>query len=448
VLKKHPNLYTFFLSFSVMNIIFFDSASLRTHLLPFTFTRPVADLRVGILTIKEKFEIYFNEYLKNTTENTNHSEAQHHTFSFLTQNYLQEKFPTHFEGKETVNLYINGAVLPTIEFFEKLDALPLETAIFSETGNELIAFKTFTQFKSVDKFYDFALKVAKQKTEKIQIQFLQRTWDIFRANKQEIEKDFDLITTGRTSAVITDKHTVLYNEERIFIEEGVTIKCAVLNAEKGSIYIAKNASIEENAIIRGSFALGEGSVINTGANMRGDTTIGKFCKIGGEVSNCVFFGYSNKGHDGFLGNSVIGEWCNLGAATNCSNLKNNYGTVRIWNYAEENYEKTELQFCGLLMGDHSKSGICTMFNTATVVGTGANVFGEGFPPKFIPSFAWGNGNHQTKFVSTHLDALFKTAERMMSRRDVDFTETERKIMKHVFEVTNSYRFWESNPMFS
>jgi len=171
-----------------------------------------------------------------------------------------------------------------------------------------------------------------------------------------------------------------------------------LNAEKGSIYIGKNASIEEGAIIRGSFALGESSVINTGANMRGDTTIGKFCKIGGEVSNCVFFGYSNKGHDGFLGNAVIGEWCNLGAATNCSNLKNNYGTVRIWNYAEENYEKTDLQFCGLLMGDHSKSGICTMFNTATVVGTGANVFGEGFPPKFIPSFAWGNGNHQTKNV--------------------------------------------------
>ncbi len=427
-----------------MNIIFFDSPSLRTHLLPFTFTRPVADLRVGILTIKEKFETYFNEFLKNT----GHLQTENHHFSFLTQDYLQEKFPIDFQENETVNLYINGAVLPTLEFFEKLVSLPLETAIFSETGNQLIAFKTFTQFKSVDKFYDFALKVAKQKTEKISIQFLQRTWDIFRSNKQEIEKDFDLITTGRKSEVVTDRHTVLYNEERIFIEEGVTIKAAILNAEKGSIYIGKNASIEEGAIIRGSFALGEGSVINTGSNMRGDTTIGKFCKVGGEVSNCVFFGYSNKGHDGFLGNAVIGEWCNLGAATNCSNLKNNYGTVRIWNYAEENYEKTELQFCGLLMGDHSKSGICTMFNTATVVGTGANVFGEGFPPKFIPSFAWGNGNHQTKFVSTHLDALFKTAERMMSRRDVAFTETERKIMKHVFEDTDNYRFWESNPMFS
>ncbi|WP_375562226.1 GlmU family protein [Bernardetia sp. OM2101] len=433
-----------------MNIIFFDSPSLRTHLLPFTFTRPVADLRVGILTIKEKFETYFNEYVKNSTENTNHSEIESHTFSFLTQDYLQEKFPIHFEEKETVNLYINGAVLPTLEFLKKLEALPLETAIFSDSANgtELIAFKTFTQFKSVDKFYDFALKVAKQKTEKINIQFLERTWDIFRANKQEIEKDFDLITTGRKSQEITDKHTVLYNEERIFVEEGATIRAAILNAEKGAVYIGKNASIEEGAIIRGSFALGEGSVINTNSNMRGDTTIGKFCKIGGEVSNCVFFGYSNKGHDGFLGNAVIGEWCNLGAATNCSNLKNNYGTVRIWNYAEENYEKTELQFCGLLMGDHSKSGICTMFNTATVVGTGANVFGEGFPPKFIPSFAWGNGNHQTKFVTTHLDALFKTAERMMSRRDVEFTETERKIMKHVFEDTDNYRFWESNPMFS
>ncbi|PIY07775.1 MAG: glucose-1-phosphate thymidylyltransferase [Flexibacter sp. CG_4_10_14_3_um_filter_32_15] len=433
-----------------MNIIFFDAPSLCTHLLPFTFTRPVADLRVGILTIKEKFETYFNQYL----QNINSSETESHTFSFLTQDYLQEKFPIYFSvnnnENETVNLYINGAVLPTLDFFEKLSVLPLETAIFSDSANgtELIAFKTFTQFKNIEKFYDFALKAAKQKTEKIQIQFLQRTWDIFRANKQEIEKDFDLITTGRKSQIITDKHTVLYNEERIFIEEGVTIKAAVLNAEKGSIYIGKNASIEEGAIIRGSFALGESSVINTGANMRGDTTIGKFCKIGGEVSNCVFFGYSNKGHDGFLGNAVIGEWCNLGAATNCSNLKNNYGTVRIWNYAEENYEKTDLQFCGLLMGDHSKSGICTMFNTATVVGTGANVFGEGFPPKFIPSFAWGNGNHQTKFVSTHLEALFKTAERMMSRRDVAFTETERKIMKHIFEDTDNYRFWESNPMFS
>ncbi len=436
-----------------MNIIFFDAPSLRTHLLPFTFTRPVADLRVGILTIKEKFETYFNTYLKNTTENTNFSETENHTFSFLTQEYLQEKFPTHFStsDNQTENIYINGAVLPTLEFFEKLNSIPSEMAIFSEIGNELIAFKTSSQFKNVDKFYDFALKISKQKPQnstKINIQFLERTWDIFRTNKQEIEKDFDLITTGRKSQVITDKHTVLYNEERIFIEEGVTIKCAVLNASTGSIYIGKNASIEENAIIRGSFALGEGSVINTGANMRGDTTIGKFCKIGGEVSNCVFFGYSNKSHDGFLGNAVIGEWCNLGAATNCSNLKNNYGTVRIWNYAEENYEKTELQFCGLLMGDHSKSGICTMFNTATVVGTGANVFGEGFPPKFIPSFAWGNGNHRTQFETTHLDALFKTAERVMVRRNVEFTETERKILKHIFEDTNNYRFWESNPMFS
>ncbi len=427
-----------------MNIIFFDSPSLRTHLLPFTFTRPVADLRVGILTIKEKFETYFNEYLKNTTS----LETEKHTFSFLTQDYLQEKFPIYFEGKQTENLYINGAVLPDIAFFEKLNSIPNETAIFSETGTELIAFKTFTQFKSVDKFYDFALKVAKQKTEKIKIQFLTRTWDIFLLTKQEIEKDFDLITTGRKSQIVTDKNTVLYHEERIFIEEGANIKCAVLNAEKGSIYIGKNTTIEENAIIRGSFALGEGSIINAGAKMRGDISIGKFCKVGGEISNCVFFNYSNKGHDGFLGNAIIGEWCNLGAATNCSNLKNNYGTLRIWNYAEENYEKTELQFCGLLMADHSKSGICTMFNTATVVGTGANVFGEGFPPKFIPSFAWGNGNHRTQFVTTHLEALFKTAERMMSRRNVILTEVDKKILKHVFEETTIYRFWESNPMFS
>ncbi|WP_291725966.1 putative sugar nucleotidyl transferase [Bernardetia sp.] len=427
-----------------MNIIFFDSASLRTHLLPFTFTRPVADLRVGILTIKEKFETYFNQYLKNT----GHSDTPNHTFSFLTQSYLQEKFPISFGGDE--NLYINGATLPTLDFFQKIDTLQSETAIFSDNaeGTQLIAFKTKEQFKDVEKFYDYALKVAKQSTEKINIQYLQRTWDIFRNNKQEIEKDFDLITTGRTSQIVTDKNTVLYNEERIFIEEGASIKCAVLNAEKGAIYIGKNASVEEGAIIRGSFALGEGSVINTNSNMRGDTTIGKFCKVGGEVSNCVFFGYSNKGHDGFLGNAVIGEWCNLGAATNCSNLKNNYGTVRIWNYSEENYEKTELQFCGLLMGDHSKSGICTMFNTATVVGTGANVFGEGFPPKFIPSFAWGNGNHQTKFVTTHIDALFKTAERMMSRRDVEFTEVEKRLLTKVFEETDNYRFWESNPMFS
>ncbi len=436
-----------------MNIIFFNAPSLRTHLLPFTFTRPLADLRVGILTIKEKFETYFNQYLINENVNKFDNQSEKHTFSFLTQDYLQEKFPVYFdEGKseniENANLYINGAVLPTVAFFEMLPFLPLETAIFSENGHQLIAFKTFTQFRSIDKFYDFALKIAKQKTQKVNVQFLERTWDIFRANKQELESDFDLITTGRKSQIITDKNTVLYNEERIFIEEGVSIKAAILNAEKGSIYIGKNASIEEGVIIRGSFALGEGSVLNTGAVMRGDTTIGKFCKVGGEVSNCVFFGYSNKSHDGFLGNAVIGEWCNLGAATNCSNLKNNYGTVRIWNYAEGNYEKTELQFCGLLMGDHSKSGICTMFNTATVVGTGANVFGEGFPPKFIPSFAWGNGNHQTKFVSTHLDALFKTAERVMVRRNVEFTETDRKIMKHVFEDTSNYRFWELNPMFS
>ncbi len=393
-----------------MNIILFDSPSIRKSLLPLTFTRPVAACRVGILTIAEKWSKRFGS-----------------TVSFLTESYLSTKFPLQ---QEEQNLFINGALCPDEKLmtaFEKLTpgkGLQRNGVLLAAVSNNL------------DVNDHSTLQLTEYANEVV---LIDKPWKIFKQNAAQIALDFKLITKGRTSASITDLHTIVYGRENIFIEEGASIKAAIINAENGPVYIGKNTQIHEGAIIKGSFALCEGSHVNMGAKIKGDTTIGPYSKVGGEVSNSVIFGYSNKGHDGFIGNTVIGEWCNLGADTNTSNLKNNYDAVKIWSYEKEGFVNTGEQFCGLIMGDHAKCGINTMFNTGTVVGVSANVFGAGFPRNFVPSFSWGGA---AGFTTFQLNKANEVAIRVMERRNMDYDATEAAIMQHIFDTTASFRIWD------
>lgn len=388
-----------------MNLILFDDPGIRTNLLPFTFTRPVADIRIGIITIREKWEKYLNC-----------------SSSSLTVDYLQKKYPTT-AGSE--NLFINGALCPDEKLVSKIKNLALGETLVS--GELILAARSNT-----------AILPSKEKaiayTEAFSL--IDQPWKIFQHTAAQIKSDFALITKGRKSADIQDKYTMVYGAENIFIEEGVDIKAAVLNAESGPIYLGKNSVVQEGALIKGSFALCEGATVNMGAKMRGDSTIGPHCKVGGEISNSVLFGFSNKGHDGFLGNSVLGEWCNLGADTNTSNLKNNYDQVKLWSYAKRGFVSTGQQFCGLMMGDHSKCGINTMFNTGTVVGVSANVFGDGYPRNFIPSFSWGGS---AGFIPYQLNKVFETAERVMSRRHVELTDMDKEILRYIFDNTEELK---------
>ncbi|MFK8060870.1 MAG: GlmU family protein [Polaribacter sp.] len=389
-----------------MNYILFDG-SVRNSLLPFTYTRPVAEIRIGILTIREKWEKHLG--LTTTT---------------ITEDYLEEKYPM-VEMEE--NIMINASFCPTKSLVEKVTNLSKNEAIFK--GEEVIAFFSTNDQEEVN--FD----------EYTQIEFdedilqIKNTWDIFSLNDQAIQQDFDLITEGRKSEPIPEG-TRYINKENIFIEEGAEITFATLNASSGPIYIGKEAVILENSAVKGPFAMCEHAVLKMGAKIYGGTTLGPFCKVGGEVSNSVLFGYSSKGHDGYLGNSVLGEWCNLGADTNNSNLKNNYAEVKLWNYETGRFAKTGLQFCGLMMGDHSKCGINTMFNTGTVVGVSANIFGSGFPRNFIPSYSWGGAAGFTEYKT---NKVFEVATVVMKRRKITFDETDQKILEHVFEETKKYR---------
>ena len=389
-----------------MNYILFDSDA-RTSLLPFTYTKPVADIRVGILTIREKWE----KRLGLTT-------------STITEEYLEDKYPM-VEMEE--NVLINASFLPSDELIDKIKNLSKNEAIFK--GDDVIAFYTTDTQEEVN--FDSYTPIEFEE-ELIRIN---NTWDIFSLNDKAIQQDFDLLTAERKSQPIP-KSVQTINSKNIFIEEGATVLFSTLNATDGPIYIGKDAEIMENCSVRGPFAMCEHSVLKMGAKMYGATTIGPFSKVGGEVNNSVLFGYSNKGHDGFLGNSVIGEWCNLGADTNNSNLKNNYAEVRLWSYETGGFAKTGLQFCGLMMGDHSKCGINTMFNTGTVIGVSSNIFGSGFPRNFVPSFSWGGASG---FTTYQLKKVFEVAEVVMKRRNIEFDEKEQAILEHVFEETKQYR---------
>ena len=389
-----------------MNYILFDS-DVRDTLLPFTYTKPVADIRIGILTIREKWEKRLG--LTTTT---------------ITADYLEEKYPM-VEMEE--NILINASFCPTESLVEKVKNLSKNEAIFK--GEDVLAFHTTQSQEEVD--FDTYTQIEFDE-ELIQIK---NTSDIFTHNGKAIQQDFDLITEERTSETIPAGIQVI-NPGNIFIEEGAQILFSTLNASEGPIYIGKDALIMENSSIRGPFAMCENAVVKMGTKIYKDTTIGPFSKVGGEISNAVIFGYSSKGHDGYLGNSVIGEWCNLGAGTNNSNLKNNYSEVKLWNYETERFAKTGLQFCGLMMGDHSKCAISTMFNTGTVVGVSANLFGSGFPRNFTPSFSWGGAAGYETF---QMNKVSEVVTAVMKRRNLVFDAVDQKILDHVFEETKQYR---------
>jgi len=389
-----------------MNYILFDGPS-RNNLLPFTFTRPVADIRVGILTIREKWELYLG-----------------YTTTTITEEYLSEKYPM---VEMELNIMINASYLPNFELVEMVRSLEENQAIFN--GDNIIAFFTkeaqedidFNLYEAID-FSDETIKI-------------EQTWDIFLKNAEAIQEDFELLTKDRKSQPIPSTNNVIH-PENIFIDEGAKLEFTTLNASSGPIYIGKNAEIMEGSLIRGPFALCDNALVKMGAKIYGPTTIGPHSKVGGEINHSVIFGFSNKGHDGYLGNSVIGEWCNLGADTNVSNLKNNYAEVRLWNYSTQGFAKTGLQFCGLMMGDHSKSGINTMFNTGTVVGVSANIFGSGFLRNFIPSFSWGGNSGFTTYLTKK---AFEVAEVVMARKNIELTEVDKAILEHVFEETKPFR---------
>lgn len=386
-----------------MNYILFDG-NVRNRLLPFTFTRPVADIRVGILTIREKWEHYLG-----------------FTTTTLTEDYLSSRFS--FLELEN-NIFINGSFLPTENIANIVKGLSENQALFYK--DEPIAFfATEGQEVNFDTFDVISYTHH-------DVRRIENTWDIFSMNGEAIKRDFKMLTENKISQPIPEGVWVK-NPENVFIEEGAEINFCTLNASEGPIYIGKNATVMEGALVRGPFALCEGAALKMGAKIYGDTTVGPHSKVGGEVGNSVIFGYSNKGHDGFLGNSVIGEWCNLGADTNTSNLKNNYAEVRLWNYETEGFARTGLQFCGLMMGDHSKCSINTMFNTGTVVGVSANIFGSGFPKNFVPSFTWGGA------TTYKTEKAFEVAKMVMARRGIEFTEEDAEILRHVFEITAKWR---------
>ena len=389
-----------------MNYILFDG-TVREALLPFTFTRPVAEIRIGILTIREKWEKYLG-----------------YTTTTLTEEYLSEKYPmVELEN----NVMINASFLPNDILSEMVKNLETNQAIFK--GDAVVAFYTNETQDEVD--FD-AYEIIDYTEDCLTVD---NTWDIFAKNDAALREDYELITEGRTSQPIPKSVNVI-SPENIFIEEGAKLEFVTLNASTGPIYIGRNSEIMEGSVIRGPFALCESGRVKLASKVYGATTVGPYSVIGGEVNNSVLFSYSNKGHDGFLGNSVLGEWCNIGADSNNSNLKNNYEPVKLWSYETENFAKTGLQFCGLMMGDHSKCGINTMFNTGTVVGVSTNIFGAGFPRNFVPSFSWGGASGFSTYLTSK---AFQTAKIVMARRNVDFTEDDAKILEHVFEETKKYR---------
>lgn len=389
-----------------MNYVLFDE-SRRKNLLPLTFLRPVADIRFGILTIREKWELYLN--VKTST---------------LTESYLAEKFPVI---KGETNIIINGAICPNDQLVDEIKKLKPGFALIK---NDTILAMCLNEedFKAQSS----AIQEIETDVDYLEILY---TWDIFSRNAIAIKDDYAKLTANRKSQPIP-AHCIAFAPENIFIEEGAIVLASTLNASDGPIYIGKNAWVMEGTNLRGPLALCEHSTVKMGAKIYGGTTIGPHSKVGGEINNSVIFGYSNKAHDGFMGHSVIAEWCNIGADTNTSNLKNTYDNVKLWNYADETFVETNQQFCGTIMGDHTKCGINTMFNTGTVVGVSANVFGSGFQRNFIPSFKWGGVAGLQTF---NPKKAIEIARGMYKRRDLEFTDTDERLLEAVYNLTHEYR---------
>lgn len=396
-----------------MQINLFDTAS-AAYLLPFTHTRPAADIRCGILSMRERWERYLQA-----------SES-----GSITTALLNKVFPPQY-GED--NLYLNGNIFASLPLAIVISNLSSGQALIQE--ETVIAIRTGQQldYEAINKG---SLKDFEPVLFKENIVLLKNVWDIFVLNDYALRADFELLTYNKTSAPIPEGIRVIGDRNKLFLAEGAKVYDGVFNTDTGPIFIDEDAEVMEGVMLRGPLYLGKHGAIKMGAKIYGATTIGHGSKVGGEISNTVFFDYSNKGHDGFLGNAVIGSWCNLGADTNSSNLKNNYDEVSIWSEHENRMIKTGLQFCGLLMGDHSKCGINTMFNTGTVVGVSANIFGSGFPRNFVPSFSWGGASGFTVYLPKK---AFQTAKIVMSRRNIEFTEQDAAILEHVFETTKEWR---------
>ena len=384
-----------------MNYILFDAS--RNSLLPLTYTRPVCDIRIGILTIREKWEKYLGE--KTST---------------ITEDYLSAKYPT--EQSEEMML-INGSICPTPKLLKAIKGLKVGQALVCQ-GNVVAMYKTKAQFLSEE-----------DSTQEIEVEYdfikINNTWDIFVLNDKALREDFELFTQNRKSAPLSSTNRVV-GEQNIFVEEGAVVEFAILNAKEGPIYIGKDAEVMEGSIVRGPFAMCEHSVLKMASKIYGATTLGPYVKVGGEVSNVVIFGYSNKAHDGFIGNSVIGEWCNIGADTNASNLKNTYEEVRVWSIEKNTFVPTGQTFFGTIMGDHSKCGINTMFNTGTVIGVSSNIYGHGYQRNYIPSFAWGG---TTGLKSYDMEKAIEVAEKMYQRRNVVMSQQDKEILRNVYTQT-------------
>lgn len=388
-----------------MNYVLFDNFR-RSNLLPLSYLRPVADIRIGICTIREKWERYLGQET-----------------STLTEDYLNEKFPIR---EEKDNIMINGSILPTAQLLDEIKKLKNNDVLVQ--GEIIVAMRVeSTDLENMEDENVEGVNVVESKADFVKIDY---TWDIFSNNGRAIRDDFELITKGRKSKPVSKSNTVFGDE--IFIEQGARVEGAVLNALNGPIYIGKNAEVMEGSLVRGPFALCESATLKMGAKIYGPTTIGPFSKVGGEVNNSVIFGYSNKAHDGFMGNSVIGEWCNIGADTNTSNLKNTYDNVKVWNYGDQTFVDTGLQFCGLIMGDHSKCGINTMFNTGTVIGINTNVFGGGYQRNFVPSFLWGG---TSGFRAFDYEKAVDVASKMYERRNLEFNSIDQDILRSVYNMT-------------
>lgn len=389
-----------------MHILLFDGPE-RKQLLPFTFVRPVAHLLLGIDRLIDKWEASMSQ-----------------SCEVYSESYLQDKFPPVFGQRNT---FINASYLPSNALVERIGALSENQCLF--VHDQPVAF--VTQQQTVPQNFDAFERIEFQD----EVYHIAHVTDLFSLNAEVIEQDFHRLTQGRESAQLSETNRVVH-AERIFLEKGAVVEHAFLNATAGPIYIGKNAEIMEGSMLRGGIALMDNAVVKMGAKIYGGTTIGPFSKVGGELSNVLMLGYSNKGHDGFLGNAVIGEWCNIGAATDASNLKNSYGKLRVWNYEVESFAKTELQFCGLLMGDYSRCSIHSMFNTATVVGVCANLFGMGFPRTFLPSFSYGGAQ---KLSTYQFEKAMESNNSMMKRRGKELSEKDRKILAHVYELSSHWR---------
>ena len=386
------------------NIILADNAEARLNLLPLTFTRPIARLLTGLFTIEERWQRYLPG-----------------DYSYLTADYLSEVFPFRASGDD--NLIIDSRVIADRQLSEAVSALQMGEGLMA--GDVLVARRGAVDGEAATlREYDG------------QVTVINRPFDVFLTNGAALESDFAEVTRGRASQPEPQSCMVIGDVSRLFIEEGATVSGAVINVETGPVYIGRGATVMEGACMRGPIAILDHSTVNMGAKIYGATTIGPHSKVGGELNNVVILGYSNKAHDGFLGNAVIGEWCNLGAGCTASNLKNDYTEIKLWNYASRRFQRSGLQFCGLIMGDHSKGGINTMFNTATVLGVGVNVHGTGFPRNFVPSFSDGSA---AGFSEQSLQKFLDVATRVMARRDRTLGDAEVRMYEALYSLTETYR---------